>query len=80
MTTISLSNIPDEVFERIKAAAESNRRSVQEEIMNRIQNSLLPERKPSEKIKERIRKLHAGMKDRIISMEEIDRAKRDGRP
>ena len=80
MTTISLSNIPDEVFERIKAAAESNRRSVQEEIMSRIQNSLLPERKPAEKIKERIRKLHAGMEGRVFSMEELDSAKREGRP
>ena len=80
MANITLTNLPDEVFQTVKIAAESNRRTVQEEIIGRIQNSLLPARKPPEIIKQRIRKFHAAMEDRFISMEEIDRAKREGRP
>jgi plasmid stability protein len=80
VANITLTNLPDEVFQAVKIAAESNRRTVQEEIISRIQNSFLPERVPAEQIKERIRKLHAGMEGRVFSMEELDDAKRKGRP
>jgi antitoxin FitA len=40
MTTITVKNIPDDVYQRLKVAAQSNRRSINSEVIWRIEQSL----------------------------------------
>ena len=43
-TTLTLKNIPDEVYARLKAAAEAHRRSLNSEAIVCLESVLLPER------------------------------------
>lgn len=43
-TTLTLKNIPDEVYERLKASAETHRRSVNSEAIVCLESVLLPDR------------------------------------
>jgi antitoxin FitA len=79
-TTLTLKNIPDEVYERLKAAAAAHRRSLNGEAIVCLEKVLLP-RKVS--VEERIRRageLRAALGDRQFSHDDIDTFKREGRP
>lgn len=80
MATITVKNIPDELYARLKAAAESNRRSINSEIINRIEKSLTPQRATTEALLARIRRLHDGFQGRTLSIEQIREARNEGRP
>jgi len=79
MATITVKNIPDDLYRRLKAAAESNRRSINGEIISRIEQSLRSRRVPAEQVLPRVRSLQRSYGGRSIPMEEIDAAKREGR-
>jgi plasmid stability protein len=80
-TTLTLKNIPDEVYERLKAAASSHRRSLNSEAIVCLEASLVPTRRISaeERIR-RIRALRAGLEGVDFSDEDIDAFRREGRP
>lgn len=80
MATITVKNIPDELYSRLKAAAESNRRSINGEIISRIERSLTPRRVTTEALLTRIRKLHDGFDGRTLTVEQIQDARNEGRP
>jgi plasmid stability protein len=80
MATITVKNIPDDVYRRLKAAAESNRRSINGEIISRIEQSLRSRRVTANEILARVRLLQAGYGERALSIGEIDAARREGRP
>jgi antitoxin FitA len=79
-TTLTLKNIPDAVYERLKAAAEMHRRSLNSEAIVCLEAVLLPTTlAPSERLA-RARELRAALPTQRFAAEDIDAAKRDGRP
>jgi plasmid stability protein len=78
-TTLTLKNIPDEVYDRLKAAAGAHRRSLNSEAIVCLEAALLPTRRIStEERLERIRALRAEL-GVDFSDEDIDAFKREGR-
>ena len=78
-TTLTLKNIPDVVYQRLKASAEAHRRSLNSEAIVCLEAVLLPDRmEPGERIA-RARALRAGLPKGAFEPEEIDAFKREGR-
>lgn len=79
-TTLTLKNIPDEVYERLKASAEAHRRSLNSEAIVCLEAVLLPGRvDPGERIA-RARALREGLPKGKFKARDIDAMKREGRP
>jgi hypothetical protein len=80
MVTVTLKNIPEELYERIKLQAKVNRRSINSEIISVLEHAI-PTRTPIDvqKVLERARKLRELTADYTATAEEIDRWKREGR-
>ena len=79
-TTLTLKNIPDEVYERLRVAAELHRRSLNSEAIVCLETVLTPTKiSPSERIA-RARALRAELPAKKFSSREIDTFKKDGRP
>lgn len=80
MATVTVKNIPDELYGRLKAVAKINRRSVNSEIIVCIEKAVTSRRiNPDEALENarRLRQLTAGHR---ISDEEFTQAKAEGRP
>lgn len=80
MATITVKNIPDDLYRRLKAAAARNRRSINGEIISRIEDSLSSRRVATDQLLARVRRLQDSYGDRAISLEQLDAARREGRP
>lgn len=79
-TTLTLKNIPDAVYDRLKLTAEQNRRSLNSEAIVCLEAVLLPTRvAPHERIA-RARALRATLPAGSFNAKDIDSAKREGRP
>ena len=50
MATVTVKNIPDDIYERLKAVAEINRRSINSEIIVCIENAVASRRIDPEKV------------------------------
>ena len=78
-TTLTLKNIPDSVYVRLKAAAELHRRSMNSEAIVCLEAVLLPTRvEPTERLA-RARELRAALKPAKFLVRDIDALKREGR-
>ena len=79
-TTLTLKNIPDDIYERLKASADANRRSLNSEAIVCLEAVLFPGRvEPAERVA-RARALRAALGKRKFSVADIDALKRAGRP
>jgi hypothetical protein len=78
-TTLTLKNIPDAVYERLKASAEMNRRSLNSEAIVCLESVLLQTRlAPGERLA-RARELRAGLVPGKFRARDIDALKKAGR-
>ena len=79
MTTITVKNIPDELYERLKALAKANHRSINGEIIAVIERSV--GRSPEEvaQILERTRQVRELTAHYVVTDDEITRLKNEGR-
>ena len=78
-TTLTLKNIPDQVYEQLKAAAQANRRSLNSEAIVRLEATLLAGRvEPGERLA-RARALRAALPKGKFKARDIDALKREGR-
>lgn len=77
--TIVLKGIPDAVYERLKDAASANHRSLNSEIIARLEAQLLPQRTSAMEHLTAIRAIRARLKKASFSHADIDRIKRQGR-
>jgi plasmid stability protein len=78
-TTLTLKNIPDEVYERLKLSAEANRRSMNSEAIVCLEAALLASRlAPSERLA-RAQTLRAALPKGKFRAKDIDVMKREGR-
>jgi antitoxin FitA len=79
-TTLTLKNIPDEVYSRLKAAAEAHRRSLNSEAIVCLEAVLVPSKvTPGERLA-RARELRAELKAGKFRAGDTDALKRQGRP
>jgi len=79
-TTLTLKNIPDDVYERLKASAAAHRRSLNGEAIVCLEKALMPRKVSVEERLERIRRLRAGLQNQEFDHDLIDQLKREGRP
>lgn len=81
MADISVRGIPDEVYEALKADAERNRRSLNQEIIHRLEASVRAPRRDPEARLERIRALRGRLAD-LPPLDDawLEEARREGRP
>ena len=78
-TTLTLKNIPDEVYVRLKAAAESHRRSLNSEAIVCLESVLLPGRATAEEVIARARAIRDSLPKGKFNPKDIDAFKREGR-
>ena len=78
-TTLTLKNIPDDVYDRLKRSAETHRRSMNSEAIVCLEAALLPAKLT---VAERLisaRELRAGLPEGKFRARDIDALKRIGR-
>lgn len=80
MATITVKGIPDELYQRLKAAAEASHRSVNSEIITRIERSLMPHRATVQQLLQRVRRLQGSFAGRVLELEDLEAARQAGRP
>lgn len=78
-TTLTLKNIPDAVYARLKASAETHRRSLNSEAIVCLESVLLPRRvDPAERLA-RARALRTAVRGKPFAARDVDAFKRAGR-
>lgn len=78
MTTITLKNIPEPLHERLKESAAQNHRSLNREIIARLEAQLMPPRLDAEQKLAEVRALRQTLAA-YATPEEIQAAKEEGR-
>ena len=79
-TTLTLKNIPDAVYERLKQSAESNRRSMNSEAIVCLESALIPSRLTPDELLRRAKVLRDQLPKGKFRSRDTDRFKRQGRP
>lgn len=80
MPTITVKNIPDDLYVCLKRSAQANRRSLNSEIIVCIERALRVRRVEPEAVLERARRLREKTAGYVIGDEEFTAAKMEGRP
>jgi len=78
--TITLKNIPDDIYARLKEAADAHHRSLNSEVIACLERTLLPTRVPAQERLARARQLRQGIATGKFGTAEIDKAIDQGRP
>ncbi len=77
--TLTLKNIPDDVYVRLKLSAETHRRSMNSEAIVCLEAMLLPAKVPPAERLARARALRGALPQGKFRAHEIDAIKREGR-
>ena len=80
MATLTLKNIPDDLYELLKEIAAANHRSINGQIIAFLEQALRSTPIDPEEFLAQARLLRELTSDYILTDEEINRAKRAGRP
>ncbi|NPV08088.1 MAG: Arc family DNA-binding protein [Anaerolineae bacterium] len=78
--TITVKNVPGELYERLKQSAEANRRSINSEVIVCIERALRSRQVDTEAVLARARRLRQETSGHPISDNEFAEAKATGRP
>jgi plasmid stability protein len=78
--TITVKNIPDAIYGRLRVAAQTHHRSINSELIACLERALLPRRISVEERIDRARQLRAAVRRPAIGRREIAQAIRAGRP
>ncbi|MCL2162097.1 MAG: Arc family DNA-binding protein [Betaproteobacteria bacterium] len=78
-TTLTLKNIPDEVYERLKASAKTHRRSLNSEAIVCLESMLFPKHVSVGDRLARARALRAALPGSRFQARDIDAYKQEGR-
>lgn len=79
-TTITLKGIPDELYARLKSAADASHRSLNGEVIACLESVLMPRKASSAQHLAAIRAARARLPQESFDHAEIDALKRQGRP
>lgn len=80
MATLTIRNVPAELYEALAKQAKRRRRSINSEAIFQLQSSFAQREMDVETDLEEIRKFREKLKDVFVSEEEIQREKQRGRP
>jgi plasmid stability protein len=80
MPAITVKNIPDDLYENLKLAAQINHRSINSEIIARLEKELLFKKVDVENRIKHARQLRAKFKSRSANTDEIEEMIDEGRP
>jgi len=80
MATLTIKNVPDDLYERLKRHAALNRRSLNSEVIICIERAVRSHRIPPEHTLARARKLREKTAEHPITDYELSQAKTAGRP
>lgn len=78
-TTLTLKNIPDTVYQRLKTSAEAHRRSINSEAIMCLETVLNPAQVSVQERLMRARHLRSGLGMLLVEEEQMDADKRAGR-
>ena len=70
-TTITLKNLPDDIYERLKEAAKANHRSINSEVIACLEKALLSGQVSPQERLNRARQLRKSLKAGNLNLEEI---------
>ncbi len=73
-------NMPEDLYEKLKSTANANRGSIDEELLFRLERSLVSRKVSVEERIKRARKLREGVAEGIIDSKDISKAIDEGRP
>lgn len=79
MATMTIKNIPDELYEELKRRAAANRRSINNEVIVLIERAVQYQAQDPNEVLERVRVLREKL-DLYVTEDEITAAKHEGRP
>lgn len=79
MPAITLKNIPDELYTKIKKSAEINYRSINSEILFRLKSSISQKKPEVDYLLSQIHAINKNLKIPILTDKFIDKAKNEGR-
>lgn len=79
MATLTIKNIPQDVYERLKSRAKANRRSINQEVIAVIERALEPPPIDVNSTLERTRKIRELTAQYRLREEELERLKNEGR-
>ena len=80
MASITIKNIPDDLYQRLKAAAQAHHRSINGELIHCLEVVLKPRPLTPEARLERLRRLRPDIPPSAVSPEDIQQAIDEGRP
>ncbi|HSF81787.1 MAG TPA: Arc family DNA-binding protein [Anaerolineales bacterium] len=80
MATITVKNIPDDLYEQLKRSAEANRRSLNSEILVCIERAVQAHKVHPTEVLAEARRLREITSAYVIAEDEFNRAKAAGRP
>jgi len=78
-TSITLKNIPDEIYTSLKKVAKAHHRSLNNEIIACLESMLLPKKVVSNSQIQRIRTLRKSFNTKEFNADEINQAIKEGR-
>ena len=78
--TLTLKNIPDDVYDRLKASAQAHRRSMNSEAIVCLESVLMPTKLPPTERLARARALRSALPRGKFKARDLDAMKREGRP
>jgi len=79
MPAITLKNIPDDLYAKIKESAEMNFRSINSEILFRLKSSISQQKPEAGMLLSQIHAINRKIKIPILTDNFIDKAKNEGR-
>lgn len=80
MASLTIKNIPDKLYEQLRQAAKAHHRSINGELIARLEASLTPTRHNPNELKAAAKLLRERVKAPPIDADEIHRAKNADRP
>lgn len=79
MATLTIRNIPDDLYEKLKETAKTNRRSLNSEVIYIIERAFSSHRLEPAEIIASAREIRETL-DLYVTEEDLNRAKNEGRP
>lgn len=80
MATVTIKNIPDELYEKLKVSAKANRRSINNEVIMLIERAYQSHRPTPDEIEAEAKRLRELTAHYHLTNEELNAWKNKGRP
>lgn len=80
MASLTIKNIPDNLYEHLKQAANAHHRSINSELIHCLERSLMPTKLSAVDLKDAAKLLRGRVMTQSIDADEINAAKTEGRP